>query len=548
MQSTGPVFQAKKPFTHELHAQLAAEFVGTFFLVFTVGCNVHTGSIGAAVSIGAILMVMVYALGPVSGAHLNPAVTFAIGLSMRYKITLVDMCAYIIAQLSGGLTGAICYWIIFNDAFLMQPNAAYSARDAAWVEILYTAALAYVVLNVATTENPEQGNCSTTDNVPNSFYGLAIGLTVTAAAIAVGPISGCSLNPAVSFGALFASRLANGAMPMSMVGLYILAPLFGAAIGTLFFFFVQGGLTGQYEYPMGSPAPSPVYTPVVAPPPHEEPHHFRFLDKGELFMIPKVAETHTIFVGVSWKIKEQFNSGVDIDVSCAKYGFDEKTGEGKFKGQVYFTEHEGHEAKLPGQDRSQAKSIIVHQGDNITGKGRGFGFLEDPDRHRKKKGQPAPIRDDERIEIRQLAELRKYQKTCTFCFFLVNVYSAKHKFEHMEELTIRLVDTEGEEDYEHSCGHELLRFTKKGMTGSGFQGSGYILGCLIFREDLGRWFFQVIDDPMDIKEHGTYRDFEPRIMEHIHTMFHEDQEIIRKKSFSAGKPLDVSRSPMATPH
>lgn len=538
MQSSGPVFQTKKSFTHELHAQLAAEFVGTFFLVFTVGCNVHTGSIGAAVSIGAILMVMVYALGPVSGAHLNPAVTFSIGLSMRHKITFVDMCAYVIVQLAGGLTGAICYWIIFNDAFLMQPNSAYSIRDAAWVEILYTAALAYVVLNVATTENLEQGNCSTTDNVPNSFYGLAIGLTVTAAAIAVGPISGCSLNPAVSFGALFASRLANGAMPMSMVGLYCLAPLFGAAIGTLFFFFVQGGLTGQYEYEMGSRPVTPVIqTPIVAPPPIHDEHHFRFLDAGEWTVIPKVMETHTIFVGVSWKIQEEFNSGVDIDVSCAKYGFDEKTGEGKFKGQVYFTEHEGHEAKLPGQDRSQAKSIIVHQGDNITGKGRGFGFLEDPDRHRKKKGQPAPIRDDERIEIRQLAELRKYQKTCTFLFFLVNVYSAKHKFEHMEELTIRIVDTEDEHVIE---GKELLRFTKKGMTGNKMQGSGYILGCLIFREDLGRWFFQVIDDPMDIKEHGTYRDFEPRIMEHIHHMFHEDAEVIHQKSQGAGRPLDVS--------
>merc|ERR1719345_497368 len=174
-------------------------------------------------------MVMVYALGPVSGGHLNPAVTFAIALSGRGKISFENMCCYIIAQVAGGMVGAFHYWVIFNNAFLLQPVAGYSHHDAACAEILYTMALCYVVLNVATTENKEQGNVGP-KGIPNSFFGLAIGLTVTSAAIAVGPISGCSLNPAVSVGALFAGNLAHGIFPMGMLGLYCLAPLFGACL------------------------------------------------------------------------------------------------------------------------------------------------------------------------------------------------------------------------------------------------------------------------------------------------------------------------------
>merc|ERR1719181_664773 len=135
------------------------------------------------------------------------------------------MCCYILAQLLGGLVGAVHYWIIFNDAFLLRPIAGYSVRNAAWAEILYTMALCYVVLNVATTENKEQGNVKSSDRVPNSFYGLAIGLTVTSAAIAVGPISGCSLNPAVSIGALWASKLAHGPLPTVLWATYCLSPI-----------------------------------------------------------------------------------------------------------------------------------------------------------------------------------------------------------------------------------------------------------------------------------------------------------------------------------
>jgi len=228
-----------------------SEFVGTFFLVFTIGCNVHSGSIGAAVSIGAILMVMVYSLGSVSGAHLNPAVTLAVLMSGRDKIGFHDACMYVVSQLGGAIVGAVTYMMVFEDAFRLSPSPTYSHHDAASVEILYTAALCYVVLNVATTENREQGNA-----MPNHFFGLAIGLTVTAAAIAIGPISGCSLNPAVSVGSLFAHLMWHDMMAQRMWALYILSPLGGACLGTLCFYAVQGGCSGQFARCCRNTAPS----------------------------------------------------------------------------------------------------------------------------------------------------------------------------------------------------------------------------------------------------------------------------------------------------
>merc|ERR1719498_1980254 len=105
-------------------------------------------------------------------------------------------------------------------------------------------------------------------------------------------------------------------MPMRMVGLYVLSPFLGSALAALFFYFVQGGLTGQYEYEMGpSRPPSRVQTPVVSrpqsPPPSFVPQplvptQHRFLSKGEVFM------------GLSWNIKEGVGA-MDVDASCVKF-------------------------------------------------------------------------------------------------------------------------------------------------------------------------------------------------------------------------------------
>lgn len=487
------------PFVHDPLPKYVAELVGTFFLVFTVGCNVHTGSIGAAVSIGGILMVMVYALGSVSGAHLNPAVTFAVGLSGRGKISVEDMFCYMASQITGGLLGAFCYWIIFNDAFLLRPLAGYSRHDAVAVEVLYTMALCYVVLNVATTENPEQGNGK------NSFFGLAIGLTVTSAAIAIGPISGCSLNPAVSLGAFFASKLAHGVAPVSLVVMYILSPLGGAAIATLFFYFVQGGLTGQFEYEfVGTRPPSPITSRPPSPAPRPrlpQRSGSKYLFRNDWIPIPAEVEHHNIFLGLSWNVtaddKEDEGASApvkaaqatdkmvcaDIDASCVKF-----TSDAKLIEAIYFSNSEGKEV------RRTKESIVLHRGDNITGKGTGFG-MESP-------GKPGEIKDDERIQIKHLAELRKHQPRAQYLFFVINVFSAAHKFEHMKDMTIRIVD----EDNGFS---EICRFEKKDFSRNKM--NGFVLGVLYWREEDNIWIFQVIDEIMDIKEHGTYREFEPKL-------------------------------------
>merc|ERR1719161_2997525 len=95
-------------------------------------------------------MVMVYALGSVSGAHLNPAVTLGVLLSGRNKINPLDAVAYMCFQCLGGICAALLYLSLFGTAFMMRPAWLYSTGDMCAAEILYTFALVYVVLNVAT--------------------------------------------------------------------------------------------------------------------------------------------------------------------------------------------------------------------------------------------------------------------------------------------------------------------------------------------------------------------------------------------------------------
>jgi len=190
-----------------------AEFIGTFFLVFTIGCAVLTKVPLAPLAIGAVLMVMVYAGGHVSGAHFNPAVTLAVLL--RRRIGPTDAACYWAAQLAAGALAAVT--ARFATGAAPPTAAAPSGRDIAvviLVEALFTFALAYVVLNVATSK----------DHPGNGFYGLAIGFTVAAGAFAVGGISGGVFNPAVAVGAGIMGLLA-----WSKIWIWLLADLLGGA-------------------------------------------------------------------------------------------------------------------------------------------------------------------------------------------------------------------------------------------------------------------------------------------------------------------------------
>jgi aquaporin Z len=170
----------------------AVEVIGTFFLVFTVGAAVGARSSLAPLAIGAVLMVMIYAGGHLSGGHYNPAVTLAV--LVRRRIGLRDAVAYWIAQLGGGLLAALAVRTVVAPVQLGTATTTLTGRTltaAFIVELLFTFALCYVVLNVATSK----------DHPDNSFYGLAIGFTVAAGAVAVGGISGGAFNPAVTLGA-----------------------------------------------------------------------------------------------------------------------------------------------------------------------------------------------------------------------------------------------------------------------------------------------------------------------------------------------------------
>jgi aquaporin Z len=164
------------------------ELIGTFFLVLTVGCTVIGGGAGVIppLAIGTSLMVMVFAGGHVSGGHYNPAVTLAV--FMRGRCAASDVVPYWASQVVGAVLAA--FVVGYLRAGVPVAAAAPAAGPALVAEFLFTFALAYVVLNVATARGTSG----------NSFYGLAIGLTVMVGAFAVGDISGGAFNPAVAVG------------------------------------------------------------------------------------------------------------------------------------------------------------------------------------------------------------------------------------------------------------------------------------------------------------------------------------------------------------
>jgi len=183
-----------------VRAKLVSEFIGTFFLVLTVGLNVIGKSNAPVFSIAASLMVMIFALGRVSGAHFNPAVTLA--LMMRGEISARDSLYYWLVQMLGGAAGATMYTIIERGkTFPLAIGAGFNWIHVAVAEILFTFLLCYVVLAVCTTKKTKP---------KTQFFGLAIGSCVTAGGIAIGSISGGVLNPAVAFGVSLTSLFGGG--------------------------------------------------------------------------------------------------------------------------------------------------------------------------------------------------------------------------------------------------------------------------------------------------------------------------------------------------
>lgn len=235
-------------------AKVFAEFVGTFALVFTV-CqdNVAGGSLGA-LSVASVLMVAVYALGSVSGAHFNPAVSFGVllvWLSGQGDFQPVMACLYMGSQLLAGLAAGLLASTLWSStlggpsstdartAFAIEagnmthPATAlgtpghYSHATVFGTEVLYTALLVFVVLNVAICR--DEG-----EKEKNHYFAISIGFVIVSGASAIGHISGCSLNPAVSAGvatsaAVFGDGASISGMALQFL-LYTAAEMLGGAL------------------------------------------------------------------------------------------------------------------------------------------------------------------------------------------------------------------------------------------------------------------------------------------------------------------------------
>jgi aquaporin Z len=198
--------------------KLVAEGIGTYILVFTVGQTVLAPGAGdlAPIAIGFALAVMVYATGHISGGHLNPAVT--LGVFLRGKATGAELFSYWLAQIIAAVVASLGVLFLKADgAPGMLPTAVGPALLA---EFIFTGALVFVVLNVATAR----------DTAGNSYFGLAIGGTLMVGAFAVGNISGAALNPAVAIGLALMNIIEPGSL-----WIYLVANFAGGAAAAVLF-------------------------------------------------------------------------------------------------------------------------------------------------------------------------------------------------------------------------------------------------------------------------------------------------------------------------
>ena len=197
-----PVFYGKNMTSNNVGKGIA-EFVGTFFLALTIFVAAVSGLAGnfAPIAIGLTLMVMIYAVGYVSGAHFNPAVT--IGLFIKGDCSKEELPYYLVAQI---IAGVLAFFVgselVLNGVSSNLTGGEITEMDfdstlsVLAAELLWTFALMFVIINVATEQSG------------NQFYGAAIGFTVMAGAFTVGSISLGSFNPAVTTMLIASGKLA----------------------------------------------------------------------------------------------------------------------------------------------------------------------------------------------------------------------------------------------------------------------------------------------------------------------------------------------------
>ena len=190
------------------------EFIGTFFLVLTIGLT------GDPLAIGVMLMAIIYMGGHISGAHYNPAVSIA--MIYRGLLTSKEAIKYILSQLAGAFLAALTVNWFIGDVMQVAPSNTASVMQILAVEAIFTFALMLVILNVAI--HPKTAG--------NSYYGLAIGFTIMAAAFAGGGISGGVYNPAVGTGPILVDVILGDGKTLANLWYYFVGPIFGAMAAT----------------------------------------------------------------------------------------------------------------------------------------------------------------------------------------------------------------------------------------------------------------------------------------------------------------------------
>lgn len=207
-----------------MKAQLVTEFIGTFFLVLTIGLTVLIGTDFAPVAIAASLIAMIYMGGHVSKAHYNPAITLAFWL--RGTFPARGIAPYIAAQVGAAVLASLAVHGVTDQFLVVSPGVGTGLGSFALLEFLFTFALALVILNVATAPTLEG----------NGHYGLAIGFIVLGGAYAAGPISGGAFNPAVAIGPALVNLVFGQEGALSGLWVYLVATSAGAALAVPAYF------------------------------------------------------------------------------------------------------------------------------------------------------------------------------------------------------------------------------------------------------------------------------------------------------------------------
>ena len=203
--------------------KLITEFVATLFLVLTIGLTGVVGPDLAPLAIAAVLTALIYMGGHVSAAHYNPAITLAFWL--RGAMPTREVGPYVAAQLAGAVGGAVLALALTGDVLQVTPAEETGTGAFFLLELLFTFALALVILNVATASG----------TAGNESYGVAIGLVVLGGAMVAGPVSGGAFNPAVALGPALVDLAVGDGASLRGLWVYVVATPAGAALAVLAF-------------------------------------------------------------------------------------------------------------------------------------------------------------------------------------------------------------------------------------------------------------------------------------------------------------------------